>query len=72
MHHLREIEEQIMEYGWNNRASHLSERDLEVLEQIEREQSGAFKKRLATLLVELGIKVHPSAAIRYAASHEAA
>ena len=71
MYQLADLEEQIVVQA-RAAQSHLTERDLEVLEEIEREQSGSFKRRLATLLVELGIKVHPTAAIHYAASHEAA
>ena len=72
MYPLRDLEEQIFMYHAQTAQSRLTPRDIEILEEIEREQSGAFKRRLATLLVDLGIKVHPTAAIRYAASHEAA
>ena len=72
MYHLRDLEEQLYEYHQQIVRSRFTSRDLEIIEELEREQSGSFKRRLATLLVELGIKVHPTAAIHYAASHEAA
>ncbi len=72
MYPLRDLEEQIVEYQAQVANPHLTSRDIEVLQEIEREQSGGFKRGLATLLVDLGIKIHPAAAIHYAASHEAA
>jgi hypothetical protein len=50
--------------------SKLSARDIEVLADIQRENAGSFKRRIATALVGLGIKVDARAAL--SAAHEAA
>jgi len=72
MYPLTELEEHIYEYQTRSALSYLTDNDLAVLEDIEREQSGGFKRRLAAAFVEIGIKIHPKAAIHHAASHEAA
>jgi hypothetical protein len=75
MHYLTDIEEQIQEYRRITSAVTLEGADLHVLEQIQRERDEAnisLKQRLATVLVDLGIKVDADAAVLRATSHEAA
>jgi hypothetical protein len=50
--------------------SRLNARDLDVLQEIQRENGGSFKRHIAAALVELGIKVDAHAALR--AANEAA
>ncbi len=73
MHFLRDIEEQIEEYRRVTSAANLESADLAVLDQIQREEANiSLKQRLATVLVDLGIKVDADAAVLRATSHEAA
>lgn len=73
MYYLRDIEEQIELYQrMAAQPRHLEDRDLDVLEDLQREQRGEFKRRLAAALVDLGVKVHAGAAIRRASSYRAA
>ena len=75
MYYLRDLEEQMNEYHRYASSTNLEGRDLDVLEEIQRERDDAntgLKQRLATVLVDLGIKVHAEAAVQRATSHEAA
>ena len=72
LYYLRDLEEQIDEYRRQAADTSLERRDFDVLEQIQKEESGGLKRRLATVLVDLGIKVDADAAVNHAASHEAA
>lgn len=72
MYYLRDLEEQLDEYRRQALAaqSSLEPRDLDVLEEIQRAEAGSLKRRVATALVELGLKVDARAALR--AANEAA
>ncbi|MGE0056360.1 MAG: hypothetical protein AB7P33_10835 [Dehalococcoidia bacterium] len=72
MYYLRDLEEQMEEYRRQAISAHspLEARDLDVLEDIQRAEAGNLKRRLATVLVELGLKVDARAALR--AANEAA
>ena len=69
MYYIRDMEEQIEEYRRVTGLA-LESQDLAVVEDIQRQHAGSFKRRLATTLVELGIKVDHRAAVR--AAREAA
>jgi hypothetical protein len=66
MYFLRDLEEQMEEYNRRAAAASLEDQDLAVLEDIQRAEAGNLKRRLATALVELGIKVDHRAAVRAA------
>lgn len=70
MYILRDLEEQIEEYRREAALADLDARDLDVIEDLQRANAVSFKSRLATVLVELGIKVDARAARR--AANEAA
>ena len=75
MHYLTYIEEQLEEYRRLTQLQNLNGADLDVIEQIQREREEAnpsLKQRLASVLVDLGLKVDADAAVLRATSHEAA
>ena len=75
MHYLADIEEKLTEYRRLTEVPDLEGHDLAVLRQIQRERdatNAGLKQRLATVLVDLGMRVDADAAVHRATSHEAA
>ena len=72
MYYLRDLEEQIDEYRRQSAETSVEGPDRDALESIIQEESGGIKRRIATTLVGLGIKVDAGAAVTHAASYEAA
>ncbi len=68
MYYLRDLEEKLEDYRRQAASTYsgLEPRDLDVLEDIQRAEAGSIKRRVATALVELGIKVDARAAVRAA------
>ncbi len=72
MHYFGDIEEELEAIRREavNPYSRLNAQDLDVLQQIQRENGGSFKRHIASALVGLGIKLDAHAAL--AAANEAA